>query len=204
MHNKYEAILFDLGNVVFKIHFERCFQHWAQVTGKSQIEIAKKFVFDDMYAAHEVAEITGIQYHAHVSKLIDADISFKEFTYGWNAIFGNTIPETLDLIRDLKSKYKIFGFTNSNLLHRPLWSEKYKNALSTFDNIFCSSQLKLRKPNPDAFAKICSETEIKKEHFILVDDLEENVLGGSQFGFSTVLFSDPVVSTNKVRSLAFG
>src|ERR1044072_146559 len=204
MKNKYDAILFDLGNVVFKIHFERCFSYWAQVTGKRQSEIAKAFLFDDAYVAHEVAGITGNQYHAHVSKLIGAEISFQEFVSGWNSIYGDVIPETLNLVRDLKSEYKIFGFTNSNLLHRPVWSGKYKDTLSAFDNIFCSSQLRLRKPNAEAFAKICSETSVAKDRFIFVDDLEENILGANGFGFTSVLFSDPAVSTNKVRSLLLG
>lgn len=76
------------------------------------------------------------------------------------------------------------------------------DTLSDFERVFCSSQLGLRKPDAKAFEKICSETGIPKGRFVFVDDLPENIQGGEDFGFKSVLFSDPSVSTEKIRSLS--
>lgn len=204
MAQDYDAILFDLGNVVLRIHFARCFEHWARVANRDPREISETFVHDEAYAAHEVASINGSQYHEHVCQLLKIDIPFAEFVLGWNSIFGDPIPETITLIQELKPKYKIFAFTNSNELHRPVWEQRYRSELALFDRVFCSSQLKLRKPNAEAFAKICAETGVPKQRIVFIDDTEVNVLGGRTFGFNSVFFADPMVSTNQIRSFVMG
>jgi len=201
INKKFDAILFDLGNVVLKIHFERCFQSWAKSAGKDPQEISKSYVFDQMYALHETADISAEQYHAHVCKLIGSNISYNDFVTGWNSIFGDPISESMELILELKKHYKIFAFTNSNVLHRQVWSERYKESLKHFEQIFCSSQLKLRKPDLAAFEKICLQTGITKDRILFIDDLEANVRGGNESGIQSILFSDPTTSTNEIRKI---
>jgi FMN phosphatase YigB (HAD superfamily) len=201
MKKTYEAVLFDLGNVVLHIHFDRVFQSWAKSAKKSTEAVTKAFVFDEMYAAHEVAQIDGTKYHSHVCSLIGAQIPYQDFVTGWNSIFGEAIVETVALIHDLKPHYRLFALTNSNVLHREVWSVTHKEALQDIERIFCSSLLGLRKPDAKAFAKICSETEIPKERFVFVDDLAENIAGAEKFGMKSVLFSEPKASTEIIRKL---
>jgi len=201
MNTKFDAILFDLGNVVLRIHFERCFQSWAKSAGKDPQEISKSYVFDQMYALHETADISADRYHAHVCHLIGSNIPYNDFVTGWNSIFGDPISETMELIVELKEHYKIFALTNSNVLHRQVWSEQYKENLKHFERIFCSSQLKLRKPDLAAFEKVCTETGISKDRILFIDDLEANVRGGNESGIRSILFSDPASSIREVRAL---
>ncbi len=196
----YEAVLFDLGNVVLRIHLENCFQIWAKSSGLSPHEISKRFVQDAGYAAHEVARLSGEQYHMHVCQLVEMKISYAQFVEGWNAIFGDTIEETQSLIEDLGGRYKLYILSNSNVLHRNVWSQRYEETLKLFDRVFCSSQIGFRKPDHQAFAKVCSETNIPKGKFVFVDDLKENILGAETFGIKSFLFSDPKESVRQVRN----
>jgi putative hydrolase of the HAD superfamily len=201
MKQKYRAVLFDLGNVVLRIHFERCFQIWAQYMQKDPRELIKTFVFDEAYCNHEVAALTGEEYHTHVCRLTGSGLTYNEFLTGWNSIFGEPVSETVQLISEIKNEYKILALTNSNVLHRQIWSVKYKDILKDFDQIFCSSQLKLRKPDPAVFEQVCVRSGIAKEEMIFVDDLEDNVKGAAAFGIKSVLFTNPRLATNEVRAL---
>ncbi|MGZ5279425.1 MAG: HAD family hydrolase [Pseudobdellovibrionaceae bacterium] len=201
MKKYFEAVLFDLGNVIVKIHFDRCVQSWARSSGKDPEEISRSFIFDEMYSLHEIADISSQQYHAHVCQLIGSDISYAEFVDGWNSILGEPISETMDLILELKEHYKLYVLSNSNILHRQVWAERYKDSLKHFEQVFCSSQLKLRKPDLKAFEKICLQTGISKERILFIDDLEANVQGARDFGMDSVLFSDPKISTNQIRMI---
>jgi putative hydrolase of the HAD superfamily len=201
MKQKYRAILFDLGNVVLRIHFERCFQIWAQYMQKDPRELIKAFAFDQAYCNHEVAALTGEEYHAHVCRLTGGNLTYNEFLTGWNSIFGEPVGETVQLISEIKNEYKILALTNSNVLHRQIWSVKYKDILKDFDQIFCSSQLKLRKPDPAVFEQVCVRSGVAKEEMIFVDDLEDNVKGAAAFGIKSVLFANPPLATNEVRAL---
>lgn len=201
MMQKIKAVLFDLGGVVINIHFDRCFQSWANSAQLPFEHVKAKFKFDDAYASHEVSAISGAQYHAHICDLIGAPLSVSAFLQGWNAIYGEPFRETLALIRDLKSKYRIYAFTNSNPLHREVWQEKFRDELTAFDRVFCSSQLKHRKPDAAAFARIVSETKLGKNELLFIDDLKENVEGARAFGIQSVLFDDPLGTPAKLRDL---
>ena len=45
--NNYEAIIFDLGKVVFDLSFDRTFQFWATASGRELDDIKSKFKFDE-------------------------------------------------------------------------------------------------------------------------------------------------------------
>lgn len=63
-----KALLFDLGGVVIGIQFDRCFEVWAAAAGKPFATIKSRFAFDEGYAAHECAHISGEEYHQHVCR----------------------------------------------------------------------------------------------------------------------------------------
>ncbi len=113
-----KAIIFDLGGVVIDIAFDRCFSVWANASSKSLDAIRSAFAFDQAYAAHECAQITGEQYYEHICKSLGVKIPFAVFKEGWNAIYVGVIPETIALLHELQGKLQLFAFTNSNLLHR--------------------------------------------------------------------------------------
>ena len=199
-----KALLFDLGGVLIDIQFSLCFESWAESTGQTPAAIKAAFAFDDAYAAHECAAITGEQYYRHVCARIGVDMPFAAFKAGWNAIYKGVIPETFELLQSLSGSMDLFAFTNSNLMHRQAWTTMFEPQLSLFDRIFCSSQIKLRKPDAAAFEKILHEVNLNKDEIIFIDDLEENIRGAERIGIRSVLFRDPQKSVTEIKRLAQG
>lgn len=194
-----KALLFDLGCVVLNIQFDRCFAVWAEASGVPFNQIKERFAFDHGYADHECSRIDGSAYHRHVAHLLQVNLSFSAFKEGWNAIFCGAIKETIALLDDLHGKVPLFAFTNSNVLHRQYWSNVYAKELRFFKQIFCSSQIQLRKPNIEAYRYILKATDFTAGDLLFIDDLSENIRGAAAAGLQTFHFSEPAKSVEQLR-----
>ena len=198
---QYTTVLFDLGNVLFQIHFNKCFDAWSASSSMSTDEISSLFRFDDSYAKHERNEISGEEYYNHIKSLIKIDISFKDFLTGWNAIYGDVISETMRFIKENNKKFRIYGFSNTNALHREYWINRYSEELSYFEKIFCSDELGKRKPEFEAFDAVLKNIGVDKKQVIFTDDLEENVVNAQQFGITSVLFKNSARAIREIEEL---
>jgi glucose-1-phosphatase len=199
--NKITHLLFDLGNVVFKVHFENAFKLWAEKTGLAAAEIKNLFQFDAAYMAHEKNQLSSSDYSKHISKLLGKPLSYQDFLDGWNAVFGNTVQETIDFLEESSQSLQLYAFTNSNALHRKCWTEIYKNELQHFRHVYCSSLIQQRKPEAEAFRYILNDLKISAENLLFIDDLHENILGAEQVGIKTLYFQSPQDSILKLRQL---
>lgn len=181
-----EGLLFDLGGVVIEIDFERALQVWQQWSLLSVEEMRHRFKMDEAYEQHERGEIAASDYFAHLRNLLALDASDPEIVSGWNAIFLNEIVETVDYIRAVQNELPCFAFTNSNPTHQISWMSAFPRVVESFDQIFVSSELGLRKPEPDAFNAIADATGIHLDAMLFFDDTVENVMGARTLGMPAV------------------
>jgi FMN phosphatase YigB (HAD superfamily) len=105
---------------------------------------------------------------------------------GWNSIFLNEIAETVNYIRTVNSDLPCFAFTNSNPTHQISWMSDFPRVVESFQNVFVSSELGLRKPEPAAFEAIAEATGIRLEAMLFFDDTAENVYGAKAVGMPAV------------------
>ncbi len=152
--NSVDALLFDLGGVVIEIDFDRVFSHWALSSNQSLEIIRSRFVFDSNYERHERGEIDASEYFASLRMSMGINISDEEFTAGWNSLYVGEMPGVSTLLSKVGEKLSIYAFTNSNFTHQLVWSKKFKQVLSLFREVFVSSEIGKRKPEPAAFHAI--------------------------------------------------
>ena len=184
--NPIKALLFDLGGVVIDIDFNKVFTRWAEYSNRSLKEIRSKFSFDCFYKAHERGEIDSSEYFNSLRKTLDIDISDLQFEEGWNSIYNGEIPGAAGLLEYAKEKIPIYGFTNSNHLHKKVWSRKYSKILSLFREVFVSSDIGKRKPEPDAFQMVARAMGVDLTRIVFFDDSIENIAGAQKIGMKTV------------------
>lgn len=94
----------------------------------------------------------------------------------------------------------LYAFTNSNPTHQREWSARYAAELSSFRDIFVSSDLGLRKPDRAAFAAVAGRTGFRPAEILFFDDTAENVTGARAAGLQAVL----VRSSGDIRSALHG
>ena len=195
MNQTTKVLLFDLGGVVIDVSFDNVIKRWSE---HSKVEFSKlkpRFKFDSAYEQHERGEIEAKEYFASLRDSLGIALSDEQFEEGWNAIYLGEITETVNLLKQLDGEVPLYAFSNTNETHKLFWSEHYVSTLEPFTQIFVSSDMGKRKPEPDAFVHVASEIDISLAEIMFFDDSEENISAAKSLGMQAVL----VRSSDDVR-----
>ena len=196
------ALLFDLGGVLFEISFDRAFAAWATMSSLSPDEMRRTFSFDEAYRRHERGEMAQRDYFDHLRTTLRLSASDAAIAAGWNAIFGDEIAPTVELVRRARGVVPCFAFSNSNPTHRAAWMAKYRQLLEAFDRVFVSSDIGRRKPEPEAFAFIAASTRCAPGSILFFDDTLENVTGALAAGLQAVHVREPMDVARALQNVA--
>jgi putative hydrolase of the HAD superfamily len=176
------AVLLDLGGVVLDIDFHRVFNFWAARSGTPPSVFYKRWSLDDAYKEHEVGLISFSEYCQHLGQELDVTLSEKDWRIGWNSLWVGTYPTVVELLPQIASQYILCAFSNTNSTHSDSFKLQFPKALSHFKNLYLSQELGQRKPNPEAFLKVCEHMGQCAEEVIFLDDTLENIEGAATAG----------------------
>ena len=183
------VLVFDLGGVVIDIDFGRAFAWWASAAAADPEEIGARFAFDEAYEAHERGELSTSAYFDHLRSVLGLALPDDELSRGWNDIYLGPVAGMADVLGEAAMRWPLFAFTNTNDAHHAHWSIAYASELEVFREIFLSSDLRMRKPDPAAFTAVAARIEVAPGEIMFFDDLAENVAGAQEAGMTGVLVS---------------
>jgi len=194
-----KALLFDLGGVVLTVDFDKVFRCWAKLSSLDEVQISSRFKVDELYEQHERGQIEASVFFEHQRRALLLHGSDDELAHGWNAIFETEISESIDAIDIIRARMPVYGFSNTNRTHQLYWEKHFPRVHATFEKIYVSSEIGLRKPDAEAFQYILNDISIQPDELLFFDDSIENIEGASRLGIQTVLVKghDSVVSALK-------
>ena len=201
--NVIRLIIFDLGNVVFEVNHQNIFKYWAHVTSLPEEFFADHRVPEMIFHQFERGELTPEEFHRVLITSKDVDLSFEDFSAGWNAIYGEVYAEVHDALQKLSEKVFLVALTNTNELHYKVWMRKYAKTLNYFDRLFISSQLGFRKPEARAFKYVLEECKVKPQETLFFDDVMENITKAHELGIQAVQVSRPSDITSELQQRGF-
>lgn len=153
-------------------------------------------------------------YFQSLSEKIDrVDISHKEFVEGvakgtnvpveivWKEVFKKIVinTELLNLISQLRKKYKIGLLTNYNFVWMKELFSIY-NLDKYFDEKIISSLCRVIKPDPKIYQIALDLFKIKPEEAIFIDDRQKNVDGGKRIGIKSLLYTNNLMLVKDLRN----
>jgi len=177
-----QALLFDLGGVLVDIDFGRAFEAWGEAAGLAAAELTERFVFDATYHAYERGEIGEPEYFASLREMLGISIGDDAFLAGWNAIFVGPRPGVAAMLARLAGEFPLYVFSNTSRAHKLHFRECYRDLLAPMREVFCSCDIGLRKPTPEAYEEICRRVGVPAGSIAFFDDLAENVHGARSAG----------------------
>jgi glucose-1-phosphatase len=190
-----DALLFDLGNVVIRIDFERVFARWAALAGCDAARLRERFSHDAPYQQHERDEIDTAAYFASLRGSLGVNLDDDRLREGWNAVFVEEMPGIGELLAGLAPKIPLYAFTNTNRAHAAHYTSRFAPVLGHFRKVFASYEMGLRKPEPAAFAHIAEEIAVPAGRILFFDDTPGHVEAARACGLQAV----HVVSDETVR-----
>lgn len=94
-------------------------------------------------------------------------------------------PQVVELIHELKTKYKIGLITNAHHeFLKPILTETGLNRI--FDSIVISSLVGYTKPDPQIFNHALSELDLKPDEAIFIDDKDRNTTAAKDLGLQSI------------------
>ena len=96
--------------------------------------------------------------------------------------------ERLDFIKNLRKKYKVFLFSNTNEIHLKEFFNIFQqqsgleNLDAYFDKQYYSHVFGRRKPVPDSFIAILNDNKLRADETLFIDDSLRHVQGAKQAG----------------------
>jgi epoxide hydrolase-like predicted phosphatase len=185
------ALLFDLGGVVFEFDFAHALAHWAPLSSLSEQELRAAFSHDEDYCRHERGELDAAAYFDTVRRKLSLTATDAQIMAGWNAIFQSEISQTLDAVQAARAFFPCFAFSNTNTTHHAAFRCAYPRIDHSFDRVFASSDIGMRKPEPAAFEHVCRAIGQSPQAVLFFDDLAENVQGAAACGLQVVHVRSP-------------
>ena len=185
-HPAVRALLFDLGNVLIHVDFDKAFDAWSAHSELSRAELRAAFQADLPYQQHECGKIGRDQYFEHLRQTLKLRASDDVIAAGWNAILLDEMTQTLDLLADIRARMPLYVFSNSNATHKAVWTVRYPRVIGTFKDVFVSCDLGLRKPEAAAYIEVARRIGLPPEAILFFDDLAENVEGAIRAGMQAV------------------
>ena len=179
--------IFDLGNVLFEVDFDKAIAVWAKEAGVSPERLRDRFSIDDHLMAFERGSISPDAFFAHLGDQLGTAVPLEVLITGWNSIYGDTMPHSYAAMRRLASVMSTVALTNTNVTHCQVWKERYRAELQVFRKVYVSSEMGMRKPERRVFEHVLTEWAVKPASAVFFDDSEENLRGAEAVGMNTVL-----------------
>jgi len=195
------ALLFDLGNVLIDVDPMRCFEFWAPFSPHSAEDLAQMPALDKAFEQHEVGEITDLQYFQYLRDLMSLKASDAEIQQGWNAMLGQAIAPTIQMIRRVRKTMPCYVFSNTNNSHQIAWSDEHASIIALFERVFVSNEIALRKPTVEAYAHVINNIQLPAHQILFFDDREDNIAGAKDAGLQTVWVKSSDDVANALGSL---
>ncbi|MCF8453619.1 MAG: HAD family phosphatase [Pedobacter sp.] len=194
--NKIRNIIFDYGNVIFTIDFNRA-QHYLTELGVKNVEHffshkGHNPLFDQfeqgLISSSEFRE--GIRKETGIQSLSDAEID-----QAWNSLLIGVPEPNHALLLKVKEKYRTFLLSNNNEIHYN-WIMDYlkrehnvdSNA-AFFEKEYYSHRMKMRKPNREIFEFVMRENNLNPEETLFIDDSPQHLKTADMLGLNTHLLT---------------
>ena len=139
----------------------------------------------------DAGEFSIEEYLEEFGNRIDYPISRQEWCE-YRKSGMTPIPQVLDFARSLAPTHKLGVLTNNGLLLVEEIDTLFPELRPIFgDKIFCSSQYKIRKPDPKVYQGACQLLGSHPSETLFIDDRIENVEGAISAGLLGFHYSRP-------------
>lgn len=190
MH-KLEAIIFDLGGVLLNIDFALTQQALTNLGMKNAALYFGKYAQEGFFDALDKGKIDEIGLYDELRNFIPNEVTNDTLRDAWNSMILDFPQQRIDLLKQLRKKYRLFLLSNTNRIHYNHYTKKIKELgeisyESLFDKAYFSFSNGMRKPEPDFFLQVLNENRLCAQHTLFIDDTEANIEQAISLGFQTI------------------
>jgi len=185
-------LLFDFGGVIVGINKENAVRRFKEIGVENIEDFLGEFRQKGIFLEIEEGKITREQFYDEFRKLVGKNISDDDIDSGWLAFLTDIPPYKLELLKELRKKYKVYLLSNTNPIimewaHSPKFSKTGEALSDFFDKVFFSYEIGYAKPEKESFEAVINGAGLNPSETLFLDDGQSNLDEAAKLGFKTYL-----------------
>jgi glucose-1-phosphatase len=203
MNKKFEAIIFDLGNVLYDVDVQRSVKAFEKHGLKDFDRLYSLQEQSKLFDELETGKIGQKEFIERINKIVDSPLDADAIIESWNELLIGVPQENFEILLEIKEKYKTLLLSNTNAIHLEFINAYMKenfgvHSLSDlFDKAYYSFEVGLRKPGREIYDFVVQESNLDLETTLFIDDNEDNIKGAREAG----LFSHHKTKHESLREI---
>lgn len=186
-------IILDLGGVILNIDYHRTIKAFQQLGIPNFDELYTQAKQDHLFDDYEAGKINSDTFLTRLEAYFDKPPSRSAIIDAWNAMLLDLPQDRLSFIDQLRSSYNTALLSNTNPIHIECFHQiiKENNQIESldpyFDHVHFSSDLGMRKPDPEIFTYVCDIHKYEPSETLFIDDSSQHVEGAKEAGLNAFL-----------------
>jgi putative hydrolase of the HAD superfamily len=191
--------LFDLGNTVIKLDYERVLENICRESTVKRDELVEILEDAGGYRDLERGAVTFWEFYEFLCEQASYRGSIREFHALWSDFFDGPIRGMEDLLEKVRERYRVGFLSNSNEVHAELIPRQFATLFRKEDRFIFSYRFKVAKPDPEIFRRALEIVGALPQHVVYIDDLTENVTAAQSVGMTAFQFHDTETLTRQLE-----
>jgi len=189
------TLIFDFGGVLIDLDMNQSILNFKKLGVENVENYLSNFGQSGFFMQLEKGKISAEEFRSEIRKMTTNTITDKEIDDAWNAFLVRIPSEKLDIVYQLRKKFRVIMLSNTNAIHFPyaertFFSYKNRSIDEYFDKCYRSYDMKMAKPDAEIFEAILSQEQVAPNQCLLLDDGPKNIEQAQKLGFQTY-FIDP-------------
>lgn len=188
-------IIFDLGGVIINLDIPKTISEFNKLTNKPFESIYTQLHQSAIFDLFDKGQISEADFFFELNNSLDQPLTHKQLLNAWNAMLLDFPIHRLELLNQLKQRYRIFLLSNTNETHIAQFENDlyqhhgYKNLEPFFEKVYYSCRMNMRKPDREIFDFVLQENTLNASETIFIDDSPQHIEGALKTGIKAHLLS---------------
>jgi epoxide hydrolase-like predicted phosphatase len=181
-------IIFDLGGVIINLDIPKTIAEFNKLTHRPFEAIYTQLQQTPLFDDFDKGRITEEKFFEEIKRLLEAPVTNEQLRHAWNAMLLDFPLHRLELLKTLKTKYRLFLLSNTNETHITEFEKQlqltrgHKNLEPFFEKVYYSCRINMRKPDTEIFELVLNENNLKPRETLFLDDSPQHIEGALKTG----------------------
>lgn len=186
-------IIFDLGGVIINLDIPKTIMEFNKLSSKPFESVYTQLQQSPLFDRFDKGEITENEFIEQLKSHLNPQVSSTQILDAWNAMLLDFPIHRLQLLSNLKTKYRLFLLSNTNESHINCFEADlqkqhgYKNLEPFFEKVYYSCRIGMRKPDTEIFDFVLQQHNLVANQTLFIDDSPQHIEGALKTGIRAYL-----------------
>ncbi len=163
--------------------------------GYTREQLLSTNAYMPIFINFETGSLSPEDFVKQLKEQLGDNIEDKDIKEAWNGMIVGIKKEKIDFLRDLKSDYRLYLLSNTNVFHEEVYSKMLKDNFGLviaelFEKYYYSHLIGMAKPDPEIFSYVLQDSSLDPGETLFVDDNKDNIISAEKLGLRCLHFQE--------------